>query len=156
MSGELVESTQRADTMAENLEKVQWKVRVAQLVDDDPIGDPLPALEEIFTTEEVRETIHRLKRGKACGMDDIPAEYWKAIATDPGGLEWITDLCSKSWNEEAVPEDWKQSIISTIYKNKGALDTCDNYRPVSLLCVAYKLMAALILKRLQDAGAEDR
>jgi hypothetical protein len=36
------------------------------------------------------------------------------------------------------------------------VDHCGNYRPISLLCVAYKLLAAMILKRLQDAGAEKR
>ena len=33
---------------------------------------------------------------------------------------------------------------------------CENYRPISLLCVAYKLLAGLLLQRLQQAGAEDR
>jgi len=56
MSGGLVDSTQRADTMAEYLEKVQWQVRVAQIVDDDPVGDPLPVLEAHFTAEEVSKT----------------------------------------------------------------------------------------------------
>ena len=41
---------------------------MVQLVDDDSIGDPLPVLEESFTIEEVSKAIHKLKRGKACGM----------------------------------------------------------------------------------------
>ena len=34
-------------------------------------------------------------------------------------------------------------------------NNCDNYRPLSLVCVTYKLFAAVVLKRLQRAGAED-
>ena len=84
----------------------------------------MPVSEADFTKEEVGKAVKKLKRGKASGVDDIPAEYWKAIATDPGGLEWITDLCNKCWNEEAVPEDWKKSVISTIYKKtKGPSTT---------------------------------
>eukprot|EP00959_Pyramimonas_sp_CCMP1952_P252126 5268026-Pyramimonas_sp.AAC.1 len=101
MSGKLVENTQRAETMAEYLEKVQRKGRTAELLDVSP-GDYLPASEADFTKEEVGKAIEKLKRGKASGVDDVPAEYWKAIATDPGGLEWITNVCNKFWNEEAV------------------------------------------------------
>eukprot|EP00959_Pyramimonas_sp_CCMP1952_P463773 9485496-Pyramimonas_sp.AAC.1 len=108
MSGDLVGNTQRADEiMAEYLEKVQCKIRPAELLDDDPIAEPLPNLKANFTTDELIKTIHKLKRGKASGVDDIPAEYWKAIATDPGGLEWITDICNKCWKEEGVPEEWE-------------------------------------------------
>ena len=39
---------------------------------------------------------------------------------------------------------------------KGPVDPSDNYRPISLICVAYKLFAALLLRRLQSAGAERR
>ena len=36
------------------------------------------------------------------------------------------------------------------------MEDADNYRPISLVCVAYKLFATLLLKRLQAAGAEER
>ena len=39
---------------------------------------------------------------------------------------------------------------------KGLVEDCNNYRPISLICVAYKLFAALLLRRLQSAGAERR
>ena len=45
--------------------------------------------------------------------------------------------------------------MTSIYK-KGSIEDCGNYRPISLLCVAYKVLAAILLRRLQDAGAEDK
>lgn len=36
------------------------------------------------------------------------------------------------------------------------MENCDNYRPISLVCVAYKLFATLLLARLKSAGAEGR
>eukprot|EP00959_Pyramimonas_sp_CCMP1952_P162165 3390511-Pyramimonas_sp.AAC.1 len=71
--GDLVDNTQRAGTMAEHLEKARWKIRPAELLDDDPIAEPLPVLEADFTTDEVGKTMRKLKRGKASGVDDTPA-----------------------------------------------------------------------------------
>ena len=42
LDGELVESTERADTIAEYFEKVQWQVRPATLLPREPLGPPLP------------------------------------------------------------------------------------------------------------------
>jgi hypothetical protein len=54
-----------------------------------------------------------------------------------------------------VPNEWHLAQVSAIHK-KGRTDSPENYRPISLLCVAYKAFAALIQKRLVKAGAEDR
>ena len=119
MDGVLVESTDRADAMADFFEKVQWKVRPATLTDEPPLGDQLPVDEAPFSTQEVGMTISALKWEKASGPDDIPAEYWKSIAQTPGGLQWLTNLCNACWETGAIPENWKESKISAIYKNKG-------------------------------------
>ena len=36
------------------------------------------------------------------------------------------------------------------------VDLCENYRPISLLNLGYKVFAALVRKRLVEAGAEAR
>ena len=43
----------------------------------------------------------------------------------------------------------------TIFK-KGNAEDMNNYRPISLLQISYKIFAALLLKRLKDGGAEER
>ena len=64
-------------------------------------------------------------------------------------------MCNKSCQGKQTPEDWHEADVVAIHK-KGPVHDCENFRPISLLSVTYKLYAALILKRLQDAGAEDR
>lgn len=39
---------------------------------------------------------------------------------------------------------------------KGDLGDCGNYRPISVVCVAYKLFAIILLERLKAADAEKR
>jgi len=46
-----------------------------------------------------------------------------------------------------LPEDWKESIIVPIYK-KGYKTDCNNYRGISLLPTAYKILSNILLLRL--------
>ena len=48
-----------------------------------------------------------------------------------------------------MPQDMRDAKIITLYKNKGDRGDCNNYRGVSLLNVAGKIFAKVILKRLQ-------
>jgi hypothetical protein len=41
------------------------------------------------------------------------------------------------WNKEELPDQWKESIIVTIYK-KGNKNYCSNHRAISLLSISYK------------------
>ena len=155
MEGELVEQEFWSETMAQYLEKVQWRVRPAGLVDGPPLGNDLPVDIGAISEGEVTHAVMRLKRGRAAGPDEIPAEYWKAVAAHDGGLRLLTELCNLVWEKKRIPSDWHTSVVTAIYK-KGAVDDCGNYRPISLLSVAYKLFASIILSRLKRAGAEDR
>ena len=110
---------------------------------------------DCFTCDEVRSVIKKLKRGKAAGADDIPGEYLQALMNDTSALSWLTDLFNHCWQSRTIPADWRRSVVTCLYK-KGGVEHCQNYRPISLLSVAYKLLAGLILKRMQEGGAEER
>ena len=54
-----------------------------------------------------------------------------------------------SWDKREIPEDWKCANITAIHK-KNAKNDPDNYRPVSLTSVCYKIMEKVIRRQLFD------
>lgn len=47
-----------------------------------------------------------------------------------------------------VPQDFKDVLIHHLYKNKGNRKVCDNNCGISLLSIAGKILAMLILNRI--------
>ncbi|XP_011641707.1 cilia- and flagella-associated protein 251-like [Pogonomyrmex barbatus] len=104
-------------------------------------------VERELKTEEIAEAVKKLKKGKAAGIDGIPMEAWKY----GGGKvkRRLADLLTCIWKGGGIPEDWRKSVIATIYK-KGDTEKMENYRGISLLCTAYKICAEVLRKRLKD------
>jgi len=155
-SGEPVSSECRAETFAQHLETVQWRVRHVTLVPDvsPALHASLPVKEEAFTAEELLKAIAKMKNNKAVKENDIPAEAYKALAAEQGiAFCWVLDFCNLCWTSKTVPHDWAVSSVAMIYK-KGDPGFCDNYRPICLLSIANKIFASMLKQRLLDAGVD--
>jgi hypothetical protein len=81
--------------------------------------------------------IGKLKSYKSPGTDNIPAELIKAEGETL--YSEIRRLICCIWNKEELPQQWKESIIVPIYE-KGDKTDCNNYRGISLLSTAYKIL----------------
>ena len=95
----------------------------------------------IFTENDVCEKLKRLKEDKACGPDGIHPKLLKECAEIIAKPLYL--IFSKSLESGVVPTDWKLTNISPIHK-KGSRALASNYRPVSLTCLASKLMESII------------
>ena len=156
MMGQLVSSEHRAQTMAEYLAEVQWAVRPAPLVPGRlPIFGPLPVDEGCIKFGEVIAALKHLKWNKAAGLDNIPPELWKALLHDQDACEWLRTFCDMRWRLQRTPEAWHTARVTAIFK-KGNPAACENYRPISLLSIGYKIFAFILLRRLKSVGAENR
>jgi len=86
--------------------------------------------------------VDKLKSHKSHGIDQIPAELFKA-----GGrkicLE-IHKLITSIWKKEKLPEEWKESVIKRIHK-KGDKTDSNNYRGISLLPNTCKILSNILL-----------
>jgi hypothetical protein len=93
----------------------------------------------------VEIAIGKLKSYKSPGTDQIPAELIEA-----GGETLYSEIhrliCS-IWTKEELPQQWKESIIVPIHK-KCDKTGCNNYRGISLLSTAYKILSNILLARL--------
>jgi hypothetical protein len=93
----------------------------------------------------VEIAIGKLKSYKSPGTDNIPTELIKA-----GGETLYSEvhrlICS-IWKKEELPQQWKESIIVPIYKKVDKTE-CNNYRGISLLSTAYKILSNILLTRL--------
>ena len=104
------------------------------------------------TLDEVKKAISQTSSGKAPGMDGIPAEVYKA--TGPVALETFHSIITCMWEEEAIPQEFRDATIVSLYKNKGSKSDCGNYRGISLLSIAGKILARIILNRLITSVSE--
>ena len=113
------------------------------------MGPTLQVSLDDFALEEVAKIIKHLRSKKAAGPDRIPAELWKFVANDEDALRWITHFVNLCWHHKEVPNDWHLAQVSAIFK-KGRSDLCENYRPISLLSLGYKVFAGLVHTRLVE------
>ena len=104
-------------------------------------------------TAEVDAAIKQLQTGKAPGPDGIPAEVFKA-----GGETLITHLTRMFqvfWVNGQLPQDLRDANIIHLYKNKGDRSSCDNHRGISLLSIAGKILARIMLNRITKHILDD-
>ena len=62
--------------------------------------------------------------------------------------EKLTELFQCMWRKEAIPQDFNDASIIQLYKQKGNPQVCDNHRGISLLSIAGKILAKILLNRL--------
>ena len=95
---------------------------------------------------EIGNVIANMSNGKSPGADGLPVEVFKHGG--PLLLTKLGDLVRECWEQERVPKAFKDAHIVHLYKKKGDKSDCNNHRGISLLSVAGKIMARLLLDRL--------
>ena len=76
-----------------------------------------------------------MKCGKAAGPDEVTFEIVLAIGE---GIKWLHRILQVTWKEKLIPHDWRKSILVPIFKNKGNIHECCNYRSIELLAQMIK------------------
>ncbi|KAK3511381.1 hypothetical protein QTP70_005306 [Hemibagrus guttatus] len=103
--------------------------------------------EDKIRKDEVRKALKRMKSGKAVGPDDIPVEVWRCLGE--AAVEYLTSLFNRVLESEKMSEEWRKSMLVLIFKNKGDVQSCSNYRGIKLMSHTMKLWEREVEARLR-------
>ena len=140
-----------------NLEAVlkRWKEFFEKLLNEENNREPRTEEPEVVneevncvSTEEVKNAVRRMKKGKAVGPDELPVEVWKCMAEM--GIKFLTRLFNRLLMGERMPEEWRRSVLISIYKKKGDAQCCGNYTGIKLMSHTMKIWERIIETRLRD------
>ena len=87
-----------------------------------------------------------MKGGKAMGPDCIPIVVWKGLGDI--GIVWLTKLFNLIFRANKMPEEWRWSILVPIFKNRGGVQSCTNYRGIKLMSHTMKLWGRVSLSTI--------
>ena len=143
--------------MADYFEQVKWQRRFdgESPASDALLGPRLPIATSSLTLAELRRALGKLKAGKAAGPDDVPPDFWKAVAEDDLARGILLRICQQCWEKKAIPESRRRARAVLLFK-KGDATLPANYRPISSLPVGYKVLASMLHHRLIGGGADAR
>ena len=103
--------------------------------------------EGTLTEKESFEAVMSMQNNKSPGSDGISVEFYKTF--------WchVKDLLLNSLNEGyrkgTLSDSQRHSVLTLLFK-KGDKRNLDNWRPISLLNVDYKIATRALAKRLQN------
>ena len=93
----------------------------------------------------VHKQLKALNPYKAAGTDGISPRIFCELADILAAP--LTTLFQTSLDRGVVPRDWKTASVCPIFK-KGEKYVAANYRPVSLTCVASKILEHILTSQL--------
>ena len=139
----------------------RWKEHFAEVLNRPhrkQVADVLSKAETIekipsrpITKAEIKSAIINMSSGRAPGVDGITTELLKADMTSTVNV--LIDLFRTIWYSETVTADWSRNLIAKLPK-KGDLAKCGNWRGITLMHVAAKVMGKVLIRRIADGVDE--
>ncbi|KAF3680620.1 hypothetical protein FXO37_03240 [Capsicum annuum] len=90
--------------------------------------------------------------GRATGPDEIPVDFWKFVGR--AGLRWLTELINSIFKTAKMSEAWRWSTMIPLCKNKGDIQSCNNYRGIKLLSHTMKNWKRVVERSLVEQYRE--
>ena len=95
----------------------------------------------------VRWALESITMNKASGGDGIPVALFQILKDD--AVKGLHAICQPIWKTQQWPQDRKRSVFIPIPK-KGNPKECSNYRTISLISSAIKVMLKILQASLQQ------
>ena len=94
-----------------------------------------------ITEEIVVKMLKSLKEDKTPGVDEMHPKFLKEVRNEIGAI--IAELFIESIKTGEIPKDWRDAIVTPLFKIGSRSDT-SNYRPVSLTCNVCEVLEKII------------
>jgi len=95
----------------------------------------------VFDERNIIAAVRKLKANLSAGPDGLPPLLYKRLQSSIA--KPLALLFTQLFSTGVVPEAWKTAIIVPVFK-KGSASNVANYRPISLTCLASKIMERVI------------
>ena len=95
-----------------------------------------------LSPEVVYKYLQKTPGKLSLGPDGLPPLLFKKLAISLA--EPLSYIFNFSYTLGKIPHQWSTANVSPIFKNKGSPSLVSNYRPISLTCVACKVMESII------------
>ena len=83
------------------------------------------------------------------GAPEITVTTGQALNGDPALRQRLLDIVVRIWRGHEVPQQRKNGIIMVLHKKKDRTE-CSNYRGISLVAHAGKILKKIIARRLTE------
>ncbi|KAL2635505.1 hypothetical protein R1flu_006984 [Riccia fluitans] len=132
---------------AVSAEERQEQEEVLGLLEQRVTTEDNHGLLEVPGADELHEVVKKLPRDKSPGEDGLPAEVLREIWPEVGSycLEFIQEV----WRSKRLGNFNTGAVIKLLPKNDKKEDI-RNWRPISLLTLAYKIVGRILARRLKD------
>ena len=111
---------------------------------------PTPSGKKItqdFTPEKFACALLRIPSGKAPGSDSVCPEL---ILHAGNNLKtWLNKFLSSCMRHFKIPKIWRRATVIAITNPSKPLHEPRSYRPISLLCIPFKILERLIYARVE-------
>lgn len=101
--------------------------------------------------EEIASAINGFPKGKSAGEDKVTIDFLKCCHDNT--LILIRDRFNYYLRSGKIPKSWKSSKTTLIHK-KGDRENLENYRPICVLPVLYKVFTKCVLNRIRRSLEE--
>ena len=100
-----------------------------------------------FTPGEFSSVLQLLKTGKAPGPDSISPEL--TFHAGAALKTWLNKFLPCCMRQQRLPKIWKRASVIAIPKPMKPPEDPKSYRPISLLCIPFKILKRLIYARIE-------
>jgi exonuclease III len=102
--------------------------------------------DNFLSTDECIKIINSFEDNKSPGIDGLGksfySRFWLIIGKD------LVEVLNNIYLQGELTDTMKSSIITMMYKNKGDYKDLKQWRPISLLCFDYKIIAKFLTNSL--------